>query len=70
LPRIRLACQTRVTGNTIVRRLVPDDEDEDLAVESMTDEFVEAAGEELQFSSPPGSPSGTWNIGRCCRRHA
>jgi hypothetical protein len=31
---------------------VPDDEDEELAVESMTDEFVEAAGEELQFSSP------------------
>ena len=29
---IRLACQTRVTGNTTVRRLVLDDEDEELAV--------------------------------------
>ena len=31
-PMIRLACQTRVTGNTTVRRLVLDDEDEELAV--------------------------------------
>jgi adenylate cyclase len=49
-PMIRLACQTRVTGNTIVRRLVLDDEDEELAVESMSDESVEAAGEERQVA--------------------
>jgi adenylate cyclase len=43
---IRLACQTRVTGSVAVRRLVLDDEDEELAVKSMADQFVEAAGEE------------------------
>jgi adenylate cyclase len=45
-PMIRLACQTRVTGSVTVRRLVLDDEDEELAVKSMADQFVEAAGEE------------------------
>jgi adenylate cyclase len=49
-PMIRLACQTRVTGNTTVRRLVLDDEDEELAVGSMAEEFGEAAGEERQVA--------------------
>ena len=45
-PMIRLACQTRVMGPISARRLVLDDEDEDLAAESMSDPLVEAAGEE------------------------
>src|SRR5262245_6651762 len=45
-PMIRLACQTRVTGSVTVRRLVLDDEDEELADKGMADQFVEAAGEE------------------------
>jgi adenylate cyclase len=49
-PRIRLACQTCVTGHATVRRLVLDDEDEELAEESMADESVEAAGEERQVA--------------------
>jgi adenylate cyclase len=49
-PMIRLACQTRVTGNTTVRRLVLDDEDEELAVGSMAEESGEAAGEERQVA--------------------
>ncbi|MGA7212998.1 MAG: 2Fe-2S iron-sulfur cluster-binding protein [Terrimicrobiaceae bacterium] len=36
-PMIRLACQTQATGPMTVRRLVLDDEDEKLAVESMAD---------------------------------
>ena len=35
-----------VTGSVTVRRLVLDDEDEEFAVKSMADQFVEAAGEE------------------------
>jgi adenylate cyclase len=49
-PMIRLACQTCLTGHATVRRLVLDDDDEELAVESMTDESVEAAGEERQVA--------------------
>lgn len=49
-PMIRLACQTCFTGHATVRRLVLDDDDEELAVESMTDESVEAAGEERQVA--------------------
>ncbi|HEY5769446.1 MAG TPA: adenylate/guanylate cyclase domain-containing protein [Terrimicrobium sp.] len=45
-PMIRLACQTQVTGSMSARRLVLDDEDEELAVESMSDPLAEAAGEE------------------------
>ena len=45
-PIIRLACQTRVMGPISARRLVLDDEDEDLAAESMSDPLAEAAGEE------------------------
>ena len=45
-PMIRLACQTHVIGPMSARRLVLDDEDEELAVESMSDPVVEAAGEE------------------------
>jgi adenylate cyclase len=45
-PMIRLACQTRVMGPMSARRLVLDDEDENLAAESMSDPAVEAAGEE------------------------
>ena len=45
-PMIRLACQTQATGPMTVRRLVLDDEDEELAVESMADSVVERAGEE------------------------
>jgi adenylate cyclase len=43
---IRLACQTQVTGPAWARRLVLDDEDEELAVESMSDPVAEPAGEE------------------------
>ncbi|MGB8464258.1 MAG: 2Fe-2S iron-sulfur cluster-binding protein [Terrimicrobiaceae bacterium] len=45
-PMIRLACQTQATGPMTVRRLVLDDEDEKLAVESMADSVVERASEE------------------------
>ena len=45
-PMIRLACQTHVIGPMSARRLVLDDEDEELAVESMGAPVVEAAGEE------------------------
>ncbi len=49
-PMIRLACQTQVTGSMSARRLVLDDEDEELAVESMSDPLAEAAGEELHVA--------------------
>jgi len=49
-PMIRLACQTQATGPMTVRRLVLDDEDEELAVESMADPVVEAVGEERQVA--------------------
>ncbi|HET7238916.1 MAG TPA: adenylate/guanylate cyclase domain-containing protein [Terrimicrobiaceae bacterium] len=49
-PMIRLACQTSLTGNAVVRRLVLDDEDEELAADSMSDNLVEAAGEERQVA--------------------
>ena len=45
-PMIRLACQTQVMGPMSARRLVLDDEDEELAVESMSDPVAEAEGEE------------------------
>jgi adenylate cyclase len=45
-PMIRLACQTQVVGPMSARRLVLDDEDEEMAVESMSDPAAEAAGEE------------------------
>jgi adenylate cyclase len=45
-PMIRLACQTQVVGPALARRLVLDDEDEELAVESMSDPVAEPAGEE------------------------
>jgi adenylate cyclase len=45
-PMIRLACQTRATGPMTVRRLVLDDDDEELVAESMADPVVEAVGEE------------------------
>jgi adenylate cyclase len=45
-PMIRLACQTQVTGPMSARRLVLDDEDEELAEESMSDPIAESAGEE------------------------
>jgi adenylate cyclase len=49
-PMIRLACQTQATGPMTVRRLVLDDEDEELAAESMADPVVEAVGEERQVA--------------------
>jgi len=49
-PMIRLACQTQVTGSMTVRRLVLDDEDEQLAAESIADQSVEAAGEERHLA--------------------
>ena len=45
-PMIRLACQTQVMGPMSARRLVLDDEDEEMAVESMSDPVAEGAGEE------------------------
>jgi adenylate cyclase len=47
---IRLACQTQVNGSMTVRRLVLDDEDEQLAAESIADQSVEAAGEERHLA--------------------
>jgi adenylate cyclase len=49
-PMIRLACQTQVNGSMTVRRLVLDDEDEQLAAESIADQSVEAAGEERHLA--------------------
>jgi adenylate cyclase len=49
-PMIRLACQTQATGPMTVRRLVLDEEDEELAVESMVDSIVEPVGEERQVA--------------------
>jgi adenylate cyclase len=45
-PMIRLACQTRIAGPLSARRLVLDDQDEELAVESMSDLVTDEAGEE------------------------
>jgi adenylate cyclase len=49
-PMIRLACQTQIMGAMTVRRLVLDDEDEELAAESMAADSIEAAGEERQVA--------------------
>ncbi|MFQ5844237.1 MAG: adenylate/guanylate cyclase domain-containing protein [Planctomycetota bacterium] len=45
---IRLACQTRITGDVAARRLILDDEDESLATQLMKENRGEAIGREIR----------------------